>query len=300
MKVIHEFIDRPGMEEKETPAEEANNQPVAKTHELSHNLSEEVRSPEIHRLPTSRVPYLYRGRRFDIRRSEAYLMVETGRFRAISIDDLSRFAYSQNRDRAAKDVLNLEKQGLVKRYTALYPDSFTVVTLTRTGEKLLRRTNWVGPDQEIYSGVKKPKELRHDAALYRAYQAKAQEISAQGGRIKRIILDYELKRKLYRDLSKVNANTPEELQQLRKKVAEQHAVPVIEGEFVIPDVRLEYEDRDGNTSRVDLEYVTSSYRHQELMGKARAGFSLYSPHDQAARFHKILDDHQIMAEIFSI
>ena len=54
--------------------------------------------------------------------------------------------------------------------------------------------------QEFYSGLKKVRELRHDTALYRMYQAKAQEIEETGGKIKRVILDYELKRKLNRDL----------------------------------------------------------------------------------------------------
>ena len=43
--------------------------------------------------------------------------------------------------------------------------------------------------------------FKHDADLYRLYQAQAERIEAAGGRVARVILDYELKRNLNRELA---------------------------------------------------------------------------------------------------
>src|SRR6266478_3955958 len=42
----------------------------------------------------------------------------------------------------------------------------------------------------------------HDADLYRLYQNAAEKIEGQGGRNLRVVLDYEMKKRLYRDLAK--------------------------------------------------------------------------------------------------
>ncbi len=58
------------------------------------------------------------------------------------------------------------------------------------------------PDrQAIYHGFVKAKEARHDADLYRLYHKGAKEIDRIGGKIRRVVLDYELKQELYRKLS---------------------------------------------------------------------------------------------------
>ena len=87
---------------------------------------------------------------------------------------------------------------------------------------------------------------------------------------------------------------------LKQEIGRKHTISIVQGQFVVPDVRLEYEDRDGNDCRVDLEYLTETYRQGDISAKAQAGFSLYAPHDQAARLHRVLDQHHIMTEILSI
>ena len=84
-------------------------------------------------------------------------------------------------------------------------------------------------EQELYSGIKKVRELRHDTALYEVYQAKAQEIEEAGGKIKRVVLDYELKRKLNRDLNKVKDNAPSDDARLKEEIGRKHAVPLFKG-----------------------------------------------------------------------
>ena len=76
-----------------------------------------------------------------------------------------------------------------------------VVTLTKAGHRLLKNTNQVPDDQPIYHGLVKPREVKHDADLYRLYQKEVARIERGGGRPVRVLLDYELKRNLNRDLA---------------------------------------------------------------------------------------------------
>ena len=226
-------------------------------------------------------------------------MAEAGKFRALSIEDLEKYVYAGDRELMVRDFSNLERQCLIRRISARYPDPIRVVTLTRQGETFMREILRES-QQELYSGLNKVRELRHDTALYRVYQAKAQEIEEEGGRIKRIVLDYELKRKLNRDFNRVNDRTPSGDAKLKEDIGQRYGVPVVQGQYVVPDVRIEFEDRDGIEWRVDLEYLTETYRHGDISDKAQAGFSLYTSHDQAPRLHRVLDQHQIMTEILSI
>ena len=51
---------------------------------------------------------------------------------------------------------------------------------------------------------------------------------------------------------------------------------------------------------VEYEYLTGDYCVAGIAGKAPVGFSLYAPHDQAVRLHRVLDEHHIMTEILAI
>ena len=226
-------------------------------------------------------------------------MAEAGKFRAVSLEDLESLVYSGNREMMGRDLSNLERQELIRRGASRHPSRLRVITLTSRGKKLLQKT--VGQQgQEFYSGFKKVRELRHDTALYRIYQAKAQEIQDNGGKIKRVVLDYEMKRKVNRDLGKDSAADPTEEARLKEALSQKHDIPVVNGSFVVPDLRVEYEDRDGNECRVDLEYLTESYRQGDISAKAQAGFALYAPQDQAPRLHRVLDQHHIITEILSL
>jgi hypothetical protein len=51
---------------------------------------------------------------------------------------------------------------------------------------------------------------------------------------------------------------------------------------------------------VDLELATRNYRPRSLAEKAKAGFSLYAPREDASRLRRILDQNEITAEILSL
>src|SRR5438132_1337606 len=127
------------------------------------------------------------------------------------------------------------------------------------------------PAKVRFSTVDSPRPTSHDADLYRLYQKAAEKIEGQGGRNPRVVLDYEMKKRLYRDLAKLGPGRVSSEQ--KHLVAERHGLQVVRGKIPVPDIRIEYQARDGERARVDLELATSHYRGRSLAEKVRAGFS---------------------------
>ena len=102
-----------------------------------------------------------------------------------------------------RDIRRLVRDGLVTDKTIPISQKKTlrVLTLAKAGHHLLKTTNRLPEDQVIYHGLLKAREARHDADLYRLYYKEAARIRRAGGRPLRVILDYELKRNLNRDLA---------------------------------------------------------------------------------------------------
>jgi hypothetical protein len=76
-------------------------------------------------------------------------------------------------------------------------ENFSVLLLTKEGKRLAERQGDHPREQQFYAGFVKPQEVAHDAALYLMYQAEAAEIEKGGSTIRRVVLDYELKRSVY-------------------------------------------------------------------------------------------------------
>ena len=83
-------------------------------------------------------------------------------------------------------------------------------------------------------------------------------------------------------------------------MANEHGLTVVKGRIQIPDLRLEYEDRDHNPAKVDLELATGHYRHASLAAKSSAGFKIYASASDAVRLRPAMADPEIMQEIFSL
>jgi hypothetical protein len=267
---------------------------------LKVEFSPSLRYPELDQYAQQQTLYRIDRERYSLRQSELYTLAEAGKFRAITLENLSRYLYSGNAEVMESDLRHLLRRQLIRLRSVRFEGTIRVVTLTGRGARVVRQAFKGAAPQEIYAGLKKPRELRHDAALYEIYQAKAQEIMETGGKIKRVVLDYELKKKLNREMKNSGSLSPSEQQKLKEEIARKHSVAVVEGRFVVPDVRVEYQDREGNEAGVDLEYLTETYRHGDISSKARAGFHLYAPHDQASRVHRVIDQHHILAEILTI
>jgi hypothetical protein len=241
-----------------------------------------------------------RGRTYRLRNSEVATMVELGKFRAVASKDLAEFVYDGNKDRMRPEVENLFRQGLIEIKSIPYEPigSRQLLTLTKNGHRLLVQTQSAGKGQALYHGFTKPREAHHDADLYRLYQKAAAKIEGQGGRNLRVVLDYELKKHLYRDLAKFGEDRKSA--HAKDAVAETHGLNVVRGKIPVPDVRIEYETRDGERARVDLELATGHYRLRNLVKKVLAGFSIYAHADEASKLRRILDQRELTAEILSL
>jgi hypothetical protein len=216
--------------------------------------------------------YHDRTRTYDLRESEIFTLGELGKFRVISADDLSRFAYDGNKERLEQDIQHLKKQALVsqREIEARNSPKFRVFSLTRDGKRFLRQQNRVRKSQALYDGFAKPKELAHDAELYRLYQKVVSEIERNGGTVRRVVLDYELKEELYRDVNRLGpAKSPD---QERERIASRHGLKLVDRTIPIPDLRIEYENEARHIEHIDMEFATREYRSQGMASKARAVF----------------------------
>jgi hypothetical protein len=247
-----------------------------------------------------RTAYHDRTRTYALRDSEIFTLTELGKFRVIATEDLSRFAYDGNKARLEQDLQGLRKQGLISQLEieARNQPKFHVLSLTKDGKRFLEHQNRMPRSQALYAGFVKPKELAHDAELYRLYQKVASEIERSGGTVRRVVLDYELKEELYRALSKIDeAKNPD---YERMYVANRHGLKVVDGKIPIPDLRIEYETQARDIEHVDLELATREYRSQGMATKARAGFHLFARHQDMPRLRRVLNEQELSARIFAL
>jgi hypothetical protein len=193
------------------------------------------------------------------------------------------------------DLRNLLRQGLIRQGMFRGPEETPreLLTLSKRGYRLLRANRLAAKDQPIYHGFVKPREANHDADLYTLYQKEAARIQAEGGRPIRVLLDFELKKRINHDFAKFGTDA-------RKEIAARHGLRVIRGKIPVPDLRIEYERPDGEVARVDLELVTEHYRGRCLADKVRAGFSLYAQLGEGDRLRRVLDQRELAAEILSL
>jgi len=135
--------------------------------------------------------------------------------------------------------------------------------------------------QAFYAGLKRERELEHDAQIYRAYEREAAGLEARGLEIDRVRLDYELKREYQQWLHERDRDRPDadgrpdrdgrEIEQW----ASDHHLPYFDEQVHFPDCRIEYRDIDGREDHVDVEVTTEHYRGAHGAAVARTGFSCH-------------------------
>jgi hypothetical protein len=248
-----------------------------------------------------RTKYLDRERVYRLRTSEIATLTEVAKFRVVPLEDLAQFGYAGDRSRLESDVRQLTEQALAERRgtSAFKKESQQVLTITKQGRHLIRQHGFVPEEQAIYSGLVKPKELAHDAALYRLYQKAAAEIESKDGKVLRIQLDYELKEKLYRRLGQTQTRHEEGLDRLKQGLAREMHLPVSQGKLSFPDLRIEYETPERDIAHVDFELATSHYHASHLAEKARVGFQIYARSQDAAGLRRVRDEREILTSILS-
>ena len=225
-----------------------------------------------------------RVRTVDLRGSEARTLATVGAFRVVPASDL-RDHDDRPTDARARDLRHLREEGLIRTMPYMMGRTrTTLVTLTERGREVLeavRRHDGREPIQAFYAGIVKPRELAHDARLYQAYLRAADRLTSRGAQIRRVRLDDELKRDYQTFLQDSNRGRrdsdgrPDRERHEIEQWAHEHHLPVEDGHVQFPDVRIEYDERDGRRAIEDVEVVTPHYRGAHAAAKARSGFSRY-------------------------
>jgi len=250
----------------------------------------------------NRRPRKDRDREYNLRDSEVAVLIEIAKFRSVKTADLVEIQYQGNADQAMQDLRNLTTQGLIQRRTLSGTEKEQILAVTRSAHAFLDRSRPRGlaVNQSLHHGFVKPREARHDATLYRLYQKASEKIEKDGGTNLRVVLDYELKRDIYRELAKLKSLPQSDQDARREQIAQDHGLKVVDGKIPLPDLRIEYETRDHEQSRVDLELATRDYRGHHLAEKGKAGFSIYAPADDASRVRAAAQDPHLISEILSL
>jgi hypothetical protein len=278
----------------------SDNEPRNRVHEERTHETDPESHSDTTRPVDPRKAYEIRGRSYRLRNSEIATMVEVGKFRALSLEDLGEFAYGGDKVRMRPDVENLFRQGLVQMKSIPHEEkgSRQLLALTKQGHRLLTANRIADKDQAVYFGFAKPREAHHDADLYRVYRKAAEKVERGGGRNLRVVLDYELKKRIYHDLAKLGPDRASDAS--KRDVAARHGLQVVRAKIPLPDVRIEYDTREGERVHIDLELATGHYRGRNLAEKVRAGFSIYAHAGDVSNLRRVLDQRELTAEILSL
>ncbi len=233
---------------------------------------------------TSRRPVRVRDHSFELRASEVRILATTGAFRVVPAKDLVDHR-RKPADPRTGDLRRLREAELVHTTPYVMGREKTVlVTLSDRGRELLeshRSRESPEPRQQFYTGIVKRRELSHDAQLYRAYLDAAERLQTRGNSVRRVVLDYELKRDYQRFLGELNRERrrgQRDSESFDREVAEwarKHDLPVIDDQVRFPDIRIEYERPDGERKVEDVEVITPHYRGAYAAAKCRTGFRCY-------------------------
>lgn len=244
--------------------------------------------------------YFLGNRPYLLRASELDALAQIGTFRLLGAHDLRKYEYADDGVRFEQDISHLKQQSLATDTTIEVSGRKTlrVLTLTRTGRRLLAAAGRLPEDQATYHGLCKPMHAKHDADLYRLYQHEAVRIRRAGGKPVRVILECEFNREVNRDLMRLGPARDDP--QAKQRVAEKHGLEVVDGRIPRPDLRIEYLTAQVEIEHVDLELATRHYKPNTISKQARAGFSLYARSEEAVRLRRILRDRNLAAEIVSL
>jgi hypothetical protein len=225
-----------------------------------------------------------RKRSYELNGREGDALATIAAFRVVQVSDVQEMlGQKRGEPSGQKSLDHLLASGLLER-TRLERRDEDVVVLTNRGRDLLeanRRKHAGEPRQAFYAGLRKPRELAHDVHVYRACRDAEAQIRDQGGCVRRVVLDYELKREYQHFLQERNRGradstgrpdrTPEEI----AAWAKDHDLPCDGNRVRFPDARIEFEDRDRQEQHRDIEVVTPHYRGAHAAAVARSGFQSY-------------------------
>lgn len=151
-----------------------------------------------------------------------------------------------------------------------------IIVLTHKGAAWLRSN---GYDENSFGklrpGLSKSREAFHDSRLFAMTVQHVETLKAEGATSCRVMTDSALKEALYKERARLIKEGRTE-EQAHIEAAEQLNVPLSEGKYNLPDVRVEYEMPDGSRSHVDLELISGTYSKAHIAAKNAAGFVSYT------------------------
>jgi hypothetical protein len=227
-----------------------------------------------------------RDRPYELNGEDSHTLATVGAFRVVSESEL-RDPREGSVDPRDHEHEHLQDQGLMQRVSL--DGRERVLTLTERGRCLLEAHRRERPAerhhreeryQRFHSGVSRPRELRHDASLYRAYLRVEQRLREHGANVRRVVLENDLKRDYQKWLQEHNRGRsdsdgrPDRDAREIEDWAREHDLPYFDESVHFPDFRLEYE-LDGRDRHEDIEVVTDNYRGDHAADRARAGFTCY-------------------------
>jgi hypothetical protein len=151
-----------------------------------------------------------RKRSYELNGREGDALATIAAFRVVQVSDVQEMLGQERGEPSAQQSLDhLQAFGLLERIPLERRDD-DVVVLPDRGRDLLEanRSEDPGePRQAFYAGLRRPRELAHDVQVYRACRDAEAQIRDQGGRVRRVVLDYELKREYQQFLQERNRQT---------------------------------------------------------------------------------------------
>ena len=246
-----------------------------------------------------------RDRTSGLNSDQQATLAEIGKFRTLKAEDVIRHRYDGNESRFRQDIRVLSEAGLAEQRTVRHLKSgqeFKVVVLIQKGRNGLRKLERDKPEgetrQQFHAGFVKPGEVRHDAGIYRMYQAEKSHIERDGGKVKRVVLDFELKKEVFGKLNRAGDRSDPQYDARKLDIANENGLKVVEGRVVFPDLRIEYERGDQEMGKVDLELATADYKGSQIQAKHAAGLKIYAPDSAAGS--PAFQDPEIVAGLISL
>ena len=185
-----------------------------------------------------------------------------------------------------KAVADLVKRGHIQEHNAHGPSgkTFKVLAVTEAGAQASREYSGelgLDPGQRAWAGYVKPKEIRHDVAIYRAGRVEQRKLEDRGATVRRVRIDAELKADIARRTERARVREGKAgADRERMKAAEELHLPVEGDKVLYPDVQLEFMEEDGITrGHANIEVVTDQYSGAEIVAKASAGFKMHGSNE---------------------
>ena len=202
-----------------------------------------------------------------------------GTYRVISRRALVEYGFDGHPFAANRTLASLERRGLLAQSTiARGRRGYQVFSLTGAGRDLIAaRRRRAAARQRYWDGFGDVRQLAHDHRVFEAVMQDTEELRREGGRIRRVRLEPELRSLLSSagETARVERG-PGAAWAARREAARSIGLAVFERDVPLPDALVEVEDARGRVHARGIEVASSSYTRVQVRAKQLAGFRLYS------------------------